>query len=602
MNEKINLQELIVLLAQKSNITKKEAETFLRECFDTMHEALLDDKLVKVKNLGAFKLTQVNDRESVDVVTGERVLIPAHYKVGFSPENSLAQAINEPFSLFVPVELNEDDSIVDSGEIISFVEEEETQEENEFIVDFEDDDKAFSEPVLINSENTEETISFILEKDTEEIIRFAPEIDTGETIHFAQEFDFSSEKQEDTEMNIEETIIFASEKKKDEDKNKNKDKDFKDINQIQLEKDILINWEDEKNIHLIDKSMPSLEIPIELIPEIKINNNEKPSEKIEIEKPNENAIQFDLTLDINKALPDMNIPIDIAKPKYDTEKIEIPYIQESSNPIEIPVEPASPVEIPPITELERPIEMTSLKEPVREPVKEPVRKPVREPARPVNPPEGPIYGDRQPQPIDSYTIYNPKKHKPKYPYWLVMFSYFAIILGVVFFFYRLYQNPTGGVSAPPVINTPQDINNGKNINNAQNDTKITIDLSHDSLGKALKEKFGDLPGLSGTPSGNTSSNNTPANKKTNNTGKPTGRKAIVQNGQTLTRLALNEYGHRCFWVYIYEENKQIITNPDNVPVGTTLTIPPPEKYGINKNDAESIRKATEKADQMRLRH
>jgi nucleoid DNA-binding protein len=547
MNEKINLQELIVLLAQKSNITKKEAEIFLRECFDTMHEALLDDKLVKVKNLGAFKLTQVNDRESVDVVTGERVLIPAHYKVGFSPENSLAQAINEPFSLFVPMELNEDDTIVDSGEVISFVEEEEeeTQEENEFIVDFEDNDNVFSEPTLLNSKNIEETISVTIEKDTEEIIRFTPETD------------------------IEETINFVPEKEND-------------INQIQIEEDVIINWENENNIH-IDKNLASLEIPIEFMPEIKINNNEIFSEKIEIEKPNENTIQFDLTLDVDKTIPEMRIPIDISKSKYNTEKIEVPYLPEPSNPVEKPYtqEPSNTIEMPPTTEPVRPAEI-----------------PPKDPPRTFNAPERPTYGENR-QPISNYTVYNPKKHKPKYPPWLLTPTYFAIILGVIFFFYRLYQNPDGGGGAAPIINTADSTNNEKN--NTPNDTGITTDLSKDSLGKALIDKFGDiLPGLSGTPSGNKPSNNT--TKKADATGKPTGRTATIQNGQTLTRLALNEYGHRCFWVYIYEENKQRIKNPDNVPAGTTLAIPPPEKYGINKNNAESIRKATEKADQIRLSH
>jgi nucleoid DNA-binding protein/nucleoid-associated protein YgaU len=105
MSEKINIQDIAALLAQKANITKKEAETFIRECFDTMSDALLTEESVKVKNLGNFKLLLVNDRESVDVVTGERVLLPAHYKISYTPDNELAQAVNEPFAFFDSVEL-----------------------------------------------------------------------------------------------------------------------------------------------------------------------------------------------------------------------------------------------------------------------------------------------------------------------------------------------------------------------------------------------------------------------------------------------------------------------------------------------------------------
>jgi nucleoid DNA-binding protein len=105
MNEKINFQTVITLLVEKSGITKKEAELFLKEYFETINEALIQDKLIKIKNLGTFKLIEVSDRESIDVTTGNRVLIPAHHKVNFIPDNNLAQIVNEPFSLFEVIEL-----------------------------------------------------------------------------------------------------------------------------------------------------------------------------------------------------------------------------------------------------------------------------------------------------------------------------------------------------------------------------------------------------------------------------------------------------------------------------------------------------------------
>jgi nucleoid DNA-binding protein len=110
MNEKINLQELTTLLATQAGITKKEAETFIKEWVDTINEGLLKDGLVKIKNLGTFKLSTVSDRESIDVATGERVLIAAHYKVSYTPDNTLAQAINEPFAFLEPVELTDEEA------------------------------------------------------------------------------------------------------------------------------------------------------------------------------------------------------------------------------------------------------------------------------------------------------------------------------------------------------------------------------------------------------------------------------------------------------------------------------------------------------------
>ena len=65
----------------------------------------------------------------------------------------------------------------------------------------------------------------------------------------------------------------------------------------------------------------------------------------------------------------------------------------------------------------------------------------------------------------------------------------------------------------------------------------------------------------------------------------------VRRGVFLTSLSLKHYGHKAFWVYIYMENKDIIKNPDNVPAGTVVKIPPTEKYGIDIADTDAINKA-----------
>ena len=69
----------------------------------------------------------------------------------------------------------------------------------------------------------------------------------------------------------------------------------------------------------------------------------------------------------------------------------------------------------------------------------------------------------------------------------------------------------------------------------------------------------------------------------------------VTNTAYLSNISRKFYGHYAFWVYIYLDNKDIITDPDNLPVGAELRIPAPEKYGIDKNNPESIRRAEIKA-------
>ena len=107
MNEKITLQDLINLFSEKQGMNKKDAEVFVRTMFELIEEALATEKYVKIKGFGTFKLTEVNSRESVDVNTGERIEIQGHSKVTFTPDTTMKDLINKPFSHFETVILNE---------------------------------------------------------------------------------------------------------------------------------------------------------------------------------------------------------------------------------------------------------------------------------------------------------------------------------------------------------------------------------------------------------------------------------------------------------------------------------------------------------------
>ena len=73
----------------------------------------------------------------------------------------------------------------------------------------------------------------------------------------------------------------------------------------------------------------------------------------------------------------------------------------------------------------------------------------------------------------------------------------------------------------------------------------------------------------------------------------------VQAGDRLTVFALKKYGHKAFWVYIYQENKSKIKDPNNLPVGITIVLPPAKKYEINARDTNSINKALELQHSLR---
>lgn len=123
MNEKITLQDLINLFSEKQGMNKKDAEVFVRTMFELIEEALATEKYVKIKGLGTFKLTEVDSRESVNVNTGERIEIQGHTKISFTPDATMKELINKPFSHFETVILNdgvefEDTPVETSEEIV----------------------------------------------------------------------------------------------------------------------------------------------------------------------------------------------------------------------------------------------------------------------------------------------------------------------------------------------------------------------------------------------------------------------------------------------------------------------------------------------------
>lgn len=122
---KTALQLIADAVAKKHKITVKEAERFVSSMFDVMNEGLKTDKLVKVKGLGTFKVQAVKPRESVNVNTGERVLIEGHDKVSFTPDTTMKELVNKPFALFETVVLNDG---VDFADLDSKPDDEEKKE------------------------------------------------------------------------------------------------------------------------------------------------------------------------------------------------------------------------------------------------------------------------------------------------------------------------------------------------------------------------------------------------------------------------------------------------------------------------------------------
>ena len=113
MNNRAGIRELAMALVNKKRLSLKEAENFVATMFDTLNAGLNDDKLVKLKGLGTFKVMSVSARKSVDVNTGEPIIIDGRDKISFTPDSTMKDLVNKPFAQFDTVIINDGVDIKD---------------------------------------------------------------------------------------------------------------------------------------------------------------------------------------------------------------------------------------------------------------------------------------------------------------------------------------------------------------------------------------------------------------------------------------------------------------------------------------------------------
>ena len=193
MNEKISFPDLVGLLSSKMNITKKEAETFLKEFFTVSTEIITSGEELRINGLGLFKPIWVEARGSINIQTGEPVEIPGHYKLSFIPDKVLREAVNAPFSSFsvevlndhVPIEdmtavpsqdIDENNDICNT-ENVELQDSKESREKEEEDEPIEPAHEYIQEDKSADEESSESTVSSQeIEKFQEEIIQ--PESET----------------------------------------------------------------------------------------------------------------------------------------------------------------------------------------------------------------------------------------------------------------------------------------------------------------------------------------------------------------------------------------------------------------------------------------
>ena len=196
-------------LAEKTGLSQQEAELFIKKMFDVVNEGLQDDKQVKVKWLGTFKVTSVKDRESVDVNTGERIVIDGRDKISFTPDNILKEIVNKPFAQFETVVVNDG---VEFDEIDRKFEAEEQMVENQQVKE--------SKEQMVENQQTEESEEQMNENqqtaEAEKPLNANPQVaeaEASDVIDFLDESDTSAvtDKTETLSVSNEVVVIGDSE-------------------------------------------------------------------------------------------------------------------------------------------------------------------------------------------------------------------------------------------------------------------------------------------------------------------------------------------------------------------------------------------------------
>lgn len=455
MNKKLTFPELAELLSVATNTSKRMSELFLRELFATIAQSLIEGDSVKVKGLGVFKVSDVSSRKSIDVNTGQAIEIAGHKKITFTPDKSMAEAVNASFACFEAVVLDDDVT-------------------NEMIQEIDDEVAAPLADATSQSEAEE----------------------------------------------------------------------------------------------LPAENAASAEEPIETVevPEETAENTVTPPPFI--------ISQIESGLTTPEPEPE--------------EEVEEPTVAAEPEPAEPKEEPQPEPEEVVIVE-EVPAEAAEAEEPQPEPDgQETGVQPIAD--MPQEQPEDAIEqsGDNDEElggEEDSYDEDKHRRHRGRHrrhhsKSWYERNSFglgfmAGALTGIAFAVAALlYLDNYGYITI-----TRNKIETVRPANEEVVEVVDTIDshLSADTVASRTE-----------------AAETEPA--------KPADKPAVVTDtvrpGNFLSRMARRFYGNSHFWVYIYEENRAKITNPNNVPEGTVVVIPPAEKYGIDAQNPESVEKARRKEGQV----
>ena len=212
---KVSVAWIAEAIAGKHGLTQKDAEQFVATFFDLINEALHEEKMVKVKGLGTFKVIDVRERESINVNTGERVVIESHGKISFTPDPIMRDLVNKPFAQFETVMLNDDVDIEELNAVsvdeepLAIVDEQPQEVEEEPSVAVAGPEVVDEQPLMNEDQSQEETVPQLQE--VEEPLLEVAERFVEEEPEQAMEEESEQVVEEESEQVVEEELPVEAE-------------------------------------------------------------------------------------------------------------------------------------------------------------------------------------------------------------------------------------------------------------------------------------------------------------------------------------------------------------------------------------------------------
>lgn len=581
--DEVNMKSLVDVFASKAKITKKEANAFVKAFQNIFIDALSKDKVLKITGLGSFKVTLVNERSSVDVNTGKPIKINSHYKIVFTPDSELKNIVNSPFAHLDTIII---DDVVDMSDgevnIDTLSQDLKNLSANHTVSSVPPVDEVKTDVQLIKTDNEADKVESPLEKLAEQALEIKSLL--------ADIQGLSSDGQDTT------TDVIPNPDINSESENQ---PNILPISESEIYPDTVVNYE-KKITH-----------EIEIYPDTEKDSQTETSDKESVISETENTAQEDIMSDVEiVSKPEDSAEEELVSETDNITNDEIESDAENVSETENSAKEETQSDVEKKLELERETQPKTTLEGENNPIleKEPEVGKTSECENVNNSSELKEEKNKSNSPDAEMLLAIRKEYQRKRRRRVaIILSILAIVLILASalaldFYYNGFVKQRFDTIFAMNKTSDDDVNDIDKTdklhhdNNVQESVVLTNDTAVEIVDTVQYNEqdtaFDDTPDTKETSIEQTDIFNTPRVY--------TRFLDTIQmpKDSRLTLISLKYYGHRDFWVYIYEANQSRIPNPNVIVPGTTLYIPKVNGALIDSSNPQAIKYARELHDKF----